>query len=202
VVKPPGEKAFTLTEALVALVVIVALGAVLIGSGTITVCLTSEIHKGQMLQMQSNMKQLHLATLSMVLDGTTTGDVPLQWPGNRGGSFSNWAQSIVPSYLSTNDFCKLLSGPGRTVSPSNLPTANTNAVLVYAVQEASASNTVFLTSANFTNTETGGRPPSEESKPFSTKGFLVFRKDGTGSILKISAVGKTNKIGAFAPLCH
>ncbi len=154
-------------------------------------------------QILSNAKQLHLATQQMALDATTAGNRKIGWPGNIGGTFANWAHQLVAGeYLTTNDFCKLLSGPGMVVPLNQIPTKNNNALLIYDVREESEGSTVFLTSANFTNTPTGGMPPTKESKPYGDKGFVVFRKAGDGAILLPSQVGKTNLIGAFVPLCQ
>jgi len=189
-----------LPEALVALVVASVVLFVLTGGGNIT--WTSALKKGQMTQTLSNMKQLQLATQSMALDGQITKDTNLGWPGDQGGSFSNWVQNVAPGYLTTRDLIKLLSAPGF-VSPTNpLPAGNTNAVLLYAVREISGSNTVLFTTANFTNTGRGGLAPLAKSRPYGTEGFVVMRKDGRGDILKISSAGNTNKVGAFAPLCQ
>lgn len=188
----------TLPETLVALVV--GFGVLFVVTGGGNICLTSEIKKGQMTQMLSNMRQLQYATLAAVLDGT--GNSELKWPGNSGGTLSDWAALVVPDYLGTNDFCKLLSGPRIPVPSDKLPTANTNAVLVYAVLESSSSNSVHFTSANFTNTADGGLPPKKDSRPFQRDGFIVLRKDGTGDVMKDSAAGDTNKVGTFVPLCQ
>lgn len=154
-------------------------------------------------QVLSNMKQLHLATQQMALDATTTSNSQIGWPGDIGGSFSNWTHQIVNGgYLGTNDLCKLLSGPGVVVRPDMVPVKNTTAVRVYAATEDSVGSTVFLTSANFTNTPTGGLPPLANAKPYGDKGFAVFRKAGDGAILKAKQAGNTNLIGGFAPLCQ
>jgi hypothetical protein len=199
-VKPPGANAFTLTEALIALCVLVALGATLnffIKSRSIPV------HGRQVstTQMLSHMKQLHLATQSMALDGTTTGDTNLNWPGNVGGTFSNWATNISPAYLSEQDFRKLMSSSIRADLRGPFPSENTNGVLVYQVREESDGSVVFLTSCDFTNTPTGGSPPFAGTRPFSGKYFVVFRKAGDGAVLTGSQAGKTNLVGTFAPLC-
>lgn len=112
--RPRRDSAFTWIEALVCLAVIgilLALALPSIGSGG--------LKRGQMTQTLSNTKQLHLATQQMALDGETTVDKTLGWPGDTGGTFSNWAQKLVPAYLTTNDFCKLLSAPGIVVNPSS-----------------------------------------------------------------------------------
>lgn len=103
--------------------------------------------------------------------------------------------------MSTNELRKMLSAPGVTVPPGKTPTENTAALRVYAVREASHRNTVFLTSANFTNTPTGGNPPSSSAKPYGNKGFAVFRKGGDGSIFQARQAGKPDIIGDFAPMC-
>ena len=160
--------------------------------------------KGQMTQSLSNMKQLHLATQQMALDTETTGDKSCGgWPGDTGRSFYLWARQLVPSYLSTNDFCKLLSGPGKTVPLGQIPYSTyDSAVLVYAVSSNSPSSAVFLTSANFTNSPGGGAPLESSAKPYGNKGFVVFRKGGDGAILLPRQVTNTNLIGSYAPLCQ
>jgi Tfp pilus assembly protein FimT len=147
-----------------------------------------------------NMKLLHMATHSMALDGTTTEETNLAWPGSQDGTFSTWAKSLVPSYLSTNDFCLALSAKGMRIDPQSLPTENRNAILVYAVSEEDAEKKVFLTTANFTNTPTGGSPLRADAKPLGRMGFVVFRKGGDGVILRAEEVGRTNLIGTYAPL--
>jgi len=148
------------------------------------------------------MKQLHIATETMVVDGVLKGNPNLNWPGDTGGTFTNWVAQLVPAYLSTIDLHKLLSGPG-IVAPER-PTMSESAILVYAVSEESPSNTVFLTTANFTNTPTGGVPPERSAKPYSDKGFVVMRKGGEGAIFNTKQAGPANAhlIGAFAPLCQ
>jgi hypothetical protein len=147
----------------------------------------------------SSMRQLQFATRQMVLDGETTGDKSLGWPGDTGGTFTDWARQLVPAYLGTNDFCKLLSGPGRIVPPSVFPPKMSDgAVIVYAVSSNSAPETVLFSSANFTNSPAGGLPLLKSAKPFGNKRFFVIRKEGDGAVLSGRHVGKTNEIGACA----
>jgi len=157
-----------------------------------------------MTQSLSNMRQLLTATQAMVEDGVLKGNPNLNWPGDTGGTFSNWAAQLVPAYMHTNDFCKLLSAPGRTLPLDKIPAMSESAILVYAVSEESPSNAVFLTTANFTNTPTGGTTPLRNSIPYGDKGFVVFRKGGDGMIYRANQTGPTNAhlIGAFAPLCQ
>lgn len=159
------------------------------------------LRMNQMTSTLSNMKQLHLATESMAQDGVATEDRALGWPGDTGGTYSHWAQQVVPAYWGTNDFCKLLSGPGVTVPAGKIPKAMSScAVRVYAVSSNSPSSAVFLTTANFTNTPQGGEPLLESTMPYGSKGFVVFRKGGDGAILLTKQVGNTNLIGSYVPM--
>lgn len=194
------QAGFTWIEFLVCLVVIGVLIAL-----TLPGTSGSGLSGGRMTQSLSNMKQLQLATQQMALDGQTTGNKNLGWPGDTGSSFARWTTVLVQeNYLSKQDLAKLLSAPGIVVSPDNIPTVNTTAVLVYAVSAKSPENTVFLSTANFTNTPTGGVPPVKSAKPYGEKGFIVFRKGGDGAILRPRQTGPqyTNIIGAAAPLCR
>jgi len=156
----------------------------------------------QMMRMVSNMKQLHLATQSLALDGMTAEKPFPGWPGDRGGTFSNWAASLAPDYLSPNDLRTSLSALERTVTRRDPLITNSTAVLVYAAKEESPGDVVFLSSANFTNTPEGGLLLLTNAVPFGTNGFVVFRKGGDSAVLKAKQVGQTNVIGAFAPLCR
>lgn len=170
-----------------------------------TQCGTRAIVKSQMIAELSNMKELHLATEQMASDGYKEGKAGLNWPGDTGGTFSNWTTQLVQeNYLTKKDLAKLLSAPGVIVSPEDIPMVNTTAVLVYAVSTNSPESVVFLSSANFTNTPAGGLPPLASAKPYGNKGFVVFRKGGGGAILQSRQTGLhfTNIIGAFVPLCR
>ncbi len=158
--------------------------------------------RAQMTSQLSNMKQLHLATQQMALDGRTTKDPSLGWPGDIGGTFTNFVAQLVPSYLTTNDICKLLSAPGVMVSASALPGANTNGILIYATHSNSPANTIFLSTANFTNTPSGGLPLSSDARPFGRHGFVVFYQGDQGQIQPGNRAGDSNVIGAYAPLCR
>jgi len=163
----------------------------------------SGLVKGQQTQTLSNMKQLHLATQQMALEGVTTGDTNIGWPGDIGGTFTNWiAQLLKGGYLSTNDLYKLLSAPGVIVKPETTALSATNtALLVYAVSTNRPATDVFLSTANFTNTPTGG-VLNPTAKPYAGKGFIVFRQGGDGSILQARQAGMTNIVGTYSPLCR
>ena len=140
--------AFTLIELLVVISIIGILAALALPA------LFGALAKGQMTQTLSNMKQLHLATQQMALDGTTTGDATLAWPGDlANASWAGWATNLVPSYLSTNDFNKLLNAPGVTRPARHRhPQDKTIKLMnVYAVAENNPGDTIFLATANWTN---------------------------------------------------
>lgn len=187
--------AFTWIEALVSLSVIVVLISLALPA------LSTNYGKSGLGSALFNLKQLHLATQAMALDGITTTNAALQWPGDRKGIYSEWVETIVPAYLSTNDFCKLSSAPGKVVFVTKFPfRMSDGAVLVYAVGGNSSGETLFLSSANFTNTPTGGFPLDPKTKPYGDRGFVVFRKGGDGAVLMKQQVGNTNRIGSFVPL--
>ncbi|CAN5713585.1 hypothetical protein BH09VER1_BH09VER1_44600 [soil metagenome] len=76
-------------------------------------------------------------------------------------------------------------------------------MLVYAISSNSPPETVFLSTANFTNSPTGGA--MDPAHPMSeNRGFVVFHKAGDGVILSTNQVGPgySNTIGAYAPLCR
>ncbi|CAN5769387.1 hypothetical protein BH09VER1_BH09VER1_45860 [soil metagenome] len=194
---PRADSGNTLLEILIVIAVVGILYAMCLPrSGGLT--------KSPQTQTLSNMKQLHLATQQMAMDGTTTGNTNLGWPGDTGGSFATWASNLVSGgYLSTNDLCKLLSAAGRLTPPGHLPLTNNTAVLLYAVRASTPGDAVFLSTANFTNTPTGGLPPTADSKPYGNKGFVIFHRAGDGVILANRQTGTnyTNIIGTYVPLC-
>lgn len=194
-----GAAGITWTETLLAIVIVVSLLGALSTSWHHHIVPTSRIFDMQTL---SNMKILHSATQKMALDGTATGNTNLGWPGDIGGHFSPWASQLMTGgYLSADELKKTLAPPGRPYKDMPVPTANTNAVLLYAVSESSSGDTVFLSTGNFTNTPTGG---SLDRASGGTNGFAVFRKGGDGSYLYPKQIGRgfTNLIGASAPLCR
>ncbi|CAN5769722.1 hypothetical protein BH09VER1_BH09VER1_45890 [soil metagenome] len=189
----------TLSDIFIVIVVVVGLGWL-----AMPVIEVGPVKGGQQTQVLSNMRQLYLATQAAARDGGGNTDLPRGWPGDTGGDFAKWASSLVSGgYLSTNDLCKLLSAAGRLTPPGHLPLTNDTAVLVYAAKASSPSNTVFLSSANFTNSPEGGLPITTNARPFGQKGFVIFHKAGDGVILQNRQVGTnyTNVIGGYVPFC-
>ena len=192
---PRHEAAFSWFEVIVLIAVLAVLATLAMPR------ITCRPVKGTMTQTLSNMKQLHLATHSMELDGIAERNTNRAWPGDTGGTFTNWTRQLVPAYLETKDFCKLLSAPGVRVPTSVLPTKMTEGALcIYAVRGESSGDVVFLTTANFTNTPQGGAALLKSAKPYGDTGFVVFRKGGDGATLQKGQAGHTNLIGTYAPL--
>ena len=196
-----NQAGFTWVEVIVSLAVVLVACAVV--CSLVVPGVSSTIGKPRMTGSLSNMRQLHLVAQQMALDGVTTGNMNLGWPGDLGGSFSNWmAQILKGGYLTTNDLCKLLSAPGCVVPPGKIPPMNETAVRVYAVTKDSPGDAVLFTSGNFTNTPTGGEALGQTAKLFGNKGFVVFRKGGDGGVYLPRQIGKTNLIGSYVPLCQ
>jgi prepilin-type N-terminal cleavage/methylation domain len=83
--------AFTLIELLVVIAIIGILAALALPA------ITGALARGQMTQTLSNMRQLHLATQQMALDGTTNVDPDLCWPGDApNATWAAWAGNLVP----------------------------------------------------------------------------------------------------------
>ena len=158
-------------------------------------------HDGTGMKFLGYIKYLHTGAQQMALDGETTGDRNLGWPGDTGGTFTNWQRHMVPAYVGTNDFCRASSAPGRIVPVSKFPlqTMSEGALIVYAVSSNSPPETVLFSSANFTNSPSGGAPLLKSAKPWGKRKFVVLRKGGDGAVLVGSRVGKTNEIGGYAP---
>ena len=180
--------AFTLIELLVVISIIGILAALALPA------ITGALVRGQMTQTLSNMKQLHLATQQMALDGTTTGDPALGWPADQANpSWATWANNVVPGYLSQQDFSKLLSAPGMVRGPDIGPATPTpSAVTVYSIGENSPGDAVFLATANWKGISTA---LTSAGKPYGDKGFVIFHKAGDGAILLPRQYNNTNIIG-------
>ena len=196
-------KGFTLIELLVVISIIAILASLAIPA------VTGALSRGQMTQTLSNMKQLQLVAQTMALDATTTGDTNVGWPGDMASkTWQGWISNAVPGYMKTNDMVKLLSAPGITVPPNaNLADlkagggATGRAIVLYLVSETNNNNAVLFSTANFTNTISGGEPLQSSSLPYGDKGFVLFRKGGEGAVLQARQVGRTftNVIGEYAP---
>ena len=196
-------RGFTLIELLVVISIIAILASLAIPA------VTGALSRGQMTQTLSNMKQLQLIAQTMALDATTTGDTNVGWPGDMvSKTWKGWISNAVPGYMKTNDMVKLLSAPGITVSPTAILEdlkagggANGRAIVLYLVSETNNNNAVLFSTANFTNTISGGEPLQSSSLPYGDKGYVVFRKGGDGAVLQSRQTGRTftNVIGEYVP---
>jgi len=188
-------RAFTLIELLVVISIIAILAALALPA------ITGALSRGQMTQTMSNMKQLHLIAQQIALDGSTTGDTNLAWPGDMPTkTWSAWAGIVTNGYMSAADLAKMCSAPSVTASSNNIAnsTAGTDrAVVAYQASDTNESTVVLFTSSNFTNAASP-TAPAATAKPFGNKGFVVFRKGGDGSVLQNNQATNTNVIGGFA----
>ena len=168
---------FTLIELLVVISIIGILASLAIPA------VLGGISKAQMTGALSNMKQLHLTCMQMSLDGTTTGDATLGWPGSYTNGFQGWVSNVAPAYLSSNDFCTIMSVAGALLSVSNFPTGNTNGIHVYGVSENDDGSAVIFNTRNITNSSTNWTLQTNAAQSlFGNRGFVVFRKGGDGSV--------------------
>lgn len=183
---------FTLIELLVVISIIgilasLAIPAVLTGIG-----------KAQMTGALSNMKQIHLTCQQMALDGTTTGDTNLDWPGGY-SSFGNWATNVSPGYLSANDFAKIMSVAGAiaTTNVASSSAGNTNGIIVTKVSDSLTpdGSVVMLYTRNVTGNPSGAWT-TNANVLFGNRGFVVFRKGGDGGVfLNPKQLSATNLTG-------
>ena len=179
---------FTLIELLVVISIIGILASLAIPA------VLSGIGKAQMTGAVSNMKQIHLTCQQMALDGTTTGDAGLGWPGTY-TTYAAWVTNVAPGYLSSNDFAKIMSVAGAIVTTTNLGTANTNGIIVTKVTDSDEGGTVLLYTRNVTPTVSGPWTTN------STAGYALFGNRGFVVFPAVAGEHSLRSVGRKAPRC-
>jgi len=183
--------AFTLIELLVVISIIGILASLAIPA------VLGGISTAQRTAAVSNMKQMHLTCQQMSLDGTTTGDAGLGWPGSY-ANFTTWTTNVTPGYLSSNDFVKVMSVAGATLSASSFPTANTNGIRIVGVNEQDDGSTVLFYTRNVTPAPSGAWT-TNATPLFGNRGFVVFRKGGDGAAYLLPRqLSATNLLGTVS----
>jgi prepilin-type N-terminal cleavage/methylation domain-containing protein len=183
--------AFTLIELLVVISIIAILASLALPA------ITGALARGQMTQTMSNMKQLHLIAQQIALDGSTSGDTNLAWPGDLPEkTWAAWAGIVTNGYMTLTDLAKMCSAP-PIIAVTNKVASSKSGVVAYSVGETNETSVVIFSTSNFTN---NANPivPATTSKPFGDKGFVVFRKGGDGTIFKANQAKNTNLVGGFA----
>lgn len=200
-----SPEGFTLIELLVVISIIAVLASLAIPAGM------NALVQGQLAQALSNARQIHMAAMSMAIDGATNSDSAMGWPGDlktNDATITNTASYVTRlvtyDYLKPGDL-KIFATAGINAYPGGTLTGSgTNAALstafadkycaykIYLTTESDASNTLFLATKNYTyNTDI----TDTTLLPFSDKGFVVIRKGGDAAKLKKQQATNLNLVG-------
>ncbi|MDD5350382.1 MAG: type II secretion system protein [Chthoniobacteraceae bacterium] len=208
---PRPPKGFTLIELLVVISIIAVLASLAVPA------VTGALVKGQLIQAVNNVRQIHMATMSMSTDGAANSDSSLGWPGDLKDNSQIATLPAFVTRLAVYDYLKpgdlkvfsaagvnaytsgTLSGSGTsaTLNPSfnTYSASNANsAYKVHCVRDTDPSTTVFLSTKNYTyNTAI----TDTTIKPFGDKGFVICRKGGDASYYKSQQAQSINLIGSI-----
>ena len=166
---------FTLIELLVVISIIAILASLAIPG------ITGAIGRAQMTQVLNNMRQIHLITTQHDLEGISTGDTTLGWPGDEGVTWeANMIESLGGDQNGQQELDKLRRVQNRE-----------NAVIVTNTKATSPNNTIFLHTSNWS----GGNLDADA--PLGESGFVVFRKGGDGAILNRRQAGNEEITGVM-----
>jgi hypothetical protein len=131
----------------------------------------------------SGVRQLHMATQQMTIDNKTTGSSPVAWTcdGTTPITYEQWKAMLVDGYLQPQDLDKLLTAIGPVKE----------AYTVFAVTEDDPEKTVLFASKNWH----GLHSSKLSDEPFKGRGFVVFRKDGSGAVIMAKQIKQADLIG-------
>ena len=189
--KSPG---FSLVEILVVITIIGILMAILLPAAA--GALDRAKLQGACANASGIVKLCNLIQVDEVGSGDPTA---YSWPGTNAANRLSW-YGCLPSYSSTNDLIKLFTAGSVIVSSysTNAGSAgpNTNAFLIYQVTTDSPSDTILMTTANWTATTNGVQQAlTANGRPFGVKGAVVVKKGGSAQVLTPRQV--TNDIGTI-----
>lgn len=179
---------FTLPQVIVGLVLLSTLA--LLG----LLAMPAPIHGCGSMAVLSQMKQLHLATQQMVLDGVTSGTPGSDWTSLKGKplTYEQWRSLLIDGhYLTPQDFTKLTTLTDRG-GWFGVNRAVPNAITVFAVCDDDPGTTLLFATKNWHGLDA----KSLSDAPYETRGFAVFRKTGDGAILQNSQCQKADLIGS------
>lgn len=201
-----STQGFTRVELIVVIAVIAILASLVVQS--VDFVLT----RGQLMQCRENARNIHMATMSMANDGETAKDPSLAWPGDlkakgRIATVGDYVNILVRNdYLKPGDL-KIFAATGIPSYPGGTLSSGSNGTLtpafaeeycaykVFLVKKDDPSDTVFLTTKNYTYNTPLNDP---KAKPFGDKDFVVMRKGGDASSLKKQQAQDLQIIGKLA----
>jgi len=181
-------RAFTLIELLVVISIIAILASLSIPA------VTGALTRGQMTQTLNNARQLHLQTQTMTIDTTTSGfGWSWTYEGTNPGSLSGFCGALISNnYLTAAELRKIFTAPGVTppTGDSSFESGNI-AFKVMQTKDSDPSENIFAITKNWAS---GGL--EQETQPYGSKGFVLMRKGGDGSIFtRATDATSSNVIG-------
>ena len=186
-------RAFTLIELLVVISIIAVLAAFALPA------ITGAITRGQLTQVLSNARQIHMAQAQMAMEQLSTGDTNWAWLGDLSGisDVQSYANHLVSNdFMKPADAVKVFNGgglpPGSFASNSVTISSSNSPFKFYQVKDVDPNVTVFITTRNYTYNS----PLDASTKPFGDVGFMVMRKGGDGAIFRKAQATATNLIGS------